>query len=165
MTMMTELLRDVAARCEAYVQAAPSRRVAPSDASVAALAALDAPFPDAPLSPDAVVHGLSGTGGPDMIGPEQFKPVFRTFREALGDLTIDVEQTIVQGDRCAAVCRVRGRHVGRALGGEPTNRVVDIRGVTIVRARDGKLVEGWNFFDFLGMYQQIGWVTTPVSPA
>jgi steroid delta-isomerase-like uncharacterized protein len=117
------------------------------------------------LSPDAVVHGLSGTGGPDMIGPEQFKPVFHTFREALGDLTIDVEQTIVQGDRCAAVCRVRGRHVGRALGGQPTNRAVDFRGVTIVRVRDGKLVEGWNFFDFLGMYQQIGWVTTPVSPA
>ena len=45
------------------------------------------------LSPDAVVHGLSGPGGPDMIGPEQFKPVFHTFREALGDLTIDVEAT------------------------------------------------------------------------
>lgn len=29
-------------------------------------------------------------------------------------------------------------------------------GGLIVRARDGKLVEGWNSFDFLSMYQQIG---------
>jgi predicted chitinase len=30
--------------------------------------------------------------------------------------------------------------------------------------RDGKIVEGWNCFDFLSMYQQIGWVNTPPTP-
>jgi hypothetical protein len=44
-----------------------------------------------------------------MIGPEQFKPVFHTFREALGDLTIDVEQTIVQGHP-VGLFRDRPRH-------------------------------------------------------
>jgi hypothetical protein len=29
---------------------------------------------------------------------------------------------------------------------------------------DGKLVEGWNVFDFLTMYQQIGWAATPLVP-
>jgi predicted ester cyclase len=120
---------------------------------------------DEMLAPDCVVHGLTGPGGPDMIGAVQFKPLFHMFREALGDLTIDVERTIVQGDVCAAYCRVRGKHVGRALGGEPTNQPVDFRGVTIFRVSDGKLVEGWNVFDFLSMYQQIGWVQSPVVPA
>jgi hypothetical protein len=37
--------------------------------------------------------------------------------------------------------------------------------VTIFRVRDGKLVEGWNVFDFLTMYQQMGWVGNPVTQA
>ena len=114
---------------------------------------------------DGVVHGLTGPGGPPIVGPEAFKPVFHMFREALGDLQIDIERTFVDGDVCIAHCRVKGRHVGRALGGEPTQRPVDFHGIAITRSKDGKLVEGWNVFDFLTMYQQIGWVPNPVAPA
>jgi predicted ester cyclase len=32
-----------------------------------------------------------------------------------------------------------------------------------VRVRDGKIVEGWNSFDQLGMLQQLGVVTLPGS--
>ena len=35
---------------------------------------------------------------------------------------------------------------------------------TTVRVEDGKIVEGWNSFDMLGMYQQIGWVANPPLP-
>ena len=74
-------------------------------------------------------------------------------------------QTVVEGDRVAAHCHVTGRHVGDALGGPATGRSIDIRGTTIGRVRDGKIVEGWNTFDFLTMYQQIGWVKSPVVGA
>lgn len=47
-----------------------------------------------------------------MRGTAPFKELFRTFREALGDLDIAVEKTVTEGDTCAAYCRVRGRHVG-----------------------------------------------------
>ncbi len=30
------------------------------------------------------------------------------------------------------------------------------------RVRDGRIAEGWNTFDFLTMYQQMGWVKSPV---
>jgi predicted ester cyclase len=116
------------------------------------------------MAPDGKVHGLSGPGGPPMIGPAAFKPVFHMFREALGDLEIVIERTLVDGEFCAAFCRVKGRHVGRALGGEPTGRPVELNGVTITRVRNGKLIEGWNVFDFLTMYQQMGWVPNPVVP-
>ena len=116
------------------------------------------------MAPDGPVHGLTGPDGPPMVGPAAFKPVFHTFREALGDLEVAVERTLVDGEFCTAFCRVKGRHVGSALGGPPTNRPVDFTGVTIARVRDGKLIEGWNVFDFLTMYQQIGWVPNPVSP-
>jgi ketosteroid isomerase-like protein len=57
---------------------------------------------------DFVVHGLGGPGDPPMVGAAAFKELFRTFREALGDLEIAVEKTVVQGDHCAAFCRVKG---------------------------------------------------------
>jgi predicted ester cyclase len=117
------------------------------------------------MAADSRVFGLTGPGGPPMVGPAAFKPVFHTFREALGDLEIIVERTMVEGELCTAYCRVKGRHVGRALGGDPTGRPVDFHGMLIARVRDGKLVEGWNVFDFLTMYQQIGWVSNPVAPA
>jgi len=113
------------------------------------------------LAADAVVHGLSTS---PMIGIAPFKELFRTFREALGDLAIVVERTVVEGDTCASYCRVTGRHVGHALGGPPTGNPVAFSGIAITRMRDGRIVEGWNCFDFLTMYQQIGWVKTPPLP-
>ena len=37
--------------------------------------------------------------------------------------------------------------------------------MTIARMKDGKIIQGWNTFDFLTMYQQLGWVPNPVLPA
>ena len=38
----------------------------------------------------------------------------------------------------------------------PTNKAVSITGMCIARVENGKIVEGWNNFDFLSMYQQLG---------
>jgi predicted ester cyclase len=81
---------------------------------------------------------------------------------AFGDLKVDVVQTVVEGDRVATLCHVTARHVGDAMGGKATQKPVDFWGITIGRVRDGRIVEGWNTFDFLTMYQQMGWVKAPV---
>ena len=113
------------------------------------------------MAPDALVHGL---GTEPIRGPEGFKPYFRTMRAALGDLEVRVERTVVQGEMVAAHCHVIARHVGDTLGGPATGRPVEFWGITIARVVNGKLVEGWNAFDFLSMYQQLGWVKAPVVP-
>ena len=113
------------------------------------------------MARDGVVHGL---GDAPIRGPEEFKPYFRTMRAALGDLEVRVERTVVQDDTVAAHCHVIARHVGDALGGPATGRPVEFWGMTIARVVDGKLIEGWNCFDFLSMYQQLGWVKSPVAP-
>ena len=33
---------------------------------------------------------------------------------------------------------------------------MEITGISIVRIKDGKIVEGWNNFDFMTMYKQLG---------
>lgn len=113
---------------------------------------------------ELLVHGLAGPGAPPMRGTAAFKTVFHTFREALGDLEITVERSVTEGDTCAVYCRVTGRHIGHALGGAPTGNPVEFTGTTICRVRDGRIVEAWNCFDFLTMYQQIGWVNDPPLP-
>jgi predicted ester cyclase len=38
----------------------------------------------------------------------------------------------------------------------PTNRTINISGMVFARVKDGKLIEGWNNFDFLSLYKQLG---------
>lgn len=114
------------------------------------------------MAPHGIAHGL---GSQPLKGPDEFKPLFRMFREALGDLQIDVDRTVVQGDMVAAHCRVVARHVGNGLGGAPSWRPVEFWGMTILRVKDDQIVEGWNTFDFLTMYQQMGWVANPPLPS
>jgi steroid delta-isomerase-like uncharacterized protein len=108
------------------------------------------------LSADALAHGLPG--GPSR-GPQAFRPVFHTFRGAFPDLRIVVERTVTEGDVVAAYCHVTGTHTGIGLGIPPTGKTVDFHGVTIARVTDGAIREGWNCFDFLTMYQQLGVVS------
>jgi predicted ester cyclase len=113
------------------------------------------------MAADALVHGLNEA---PIRGPGEFKPYFRTVRAALGDLEVRVVRTVVQGDTVAAHCHVVARHVGDAFGGPATGKSVDFYGITIARVVNGRMVEGWNVFDFLRMYQQLGWIKAPVLP-
>jgi predicted ester cyclase len=113
------------------------------------------------MHPEAVAYGLTAE---PVRGPAQFKPYYRALKAALGGIHIEVLRTIVEGDVCAIHCQVKATHSGGTLGGPATGRAVDFCGVTIVRVADGRIIEGWNCFDFLTMYQQIGWVRNPVLP-
>jgi len=63
---------------------------------------------------------------------------------------------IAEGDLVAARCSVRGKHTGDHLGFAASDSPVEFTGITIVRIKDGKIVEAWNNFDFMKMYKQIG---------
>jgi steroid delta-isomerase-like uncharacterized protein len=105
------------------------------------------------LTPDFVAHGLPG--GP-LRGAAGFKPLVQSFRGAFPDISITIERVVAQGDFVTTLCRVRGTHTGDTLGIPATGRQVDFQGMTMGRAIDGRLQEGWNVYDFLTMYQQLG---------
>jgi len=50
-----------------------------------------------------------------------------------------------------------------AMGMAATGRQVQFQGVTIVRIEQGKLMEGWNTFNQLEMFQQLGVVNLPLA--
>ena len=73
-----------------------------------------------------------------------------------GNIEVVVEDTIAEGDKVVARCSVRGKHVGDSLGFKATGAQAEFDGITIVRVKNGKIVEAWNNFDFMKMYRQLG---------
>ena len=114
---------------------------------------------------EAVARGLADEGGAPLRGPAGFKPFFRRFREAFPELEVVVEETVSEGDKVAARCTVRGRHGGDTLGFAASGRAVEFTGMTIARVRGGKIVEAWNNFDFMSMFQQLGAPVPGAAPA
>ncbi len=111
---------------------------------------------DEMFAADGIAHGLSDDLENPLKGPAGFKPFHETFRGAFPDIEVVVEDMIAEGDLVAARCSVRGTHTGDHLGIAATNAPVQFTGMSIVRIKDGKIVEGWNNFDFMKMNKQIG---------
>jgi steroid delta-isomerase-like uncharacterized protein len=111
---------------------------------------------DEMFAENGIAHGLADESGEALRGPTGYKPFFRKFRAAFPDIEVVVEDTVTEGDKVAARCRVRGKHQSDSLGFAATQRPMEITGMTIVRVRDGKIVEAWNNFDFMSMFKQLG---------
>lgn len=108
---------------------------------------------------DGIANGLNDENGNPYRGPEGFKKLHRAFLSAYPDLKIDVVDTVVEGDKIAARCRVTGSHAGHGIGVAPTNQQVEFTGMVIVQVKDEKIVEAWNEFNFMEMYKQVGALT------
>jgi len=111
---------------------------------------------DAMFDQAGIIHGLSTPDGKELIGPAGFKTFYHSLRSALSDISIEVVHSMSKGDFAVAHCRVTARHTGDGLGMKATDKPIEFWGFTLARVVDGKLVEGWNTFDFLAMYEQLG---------
>lgn len=111
---------------------------------------------DEMFAAEGIAHGLSDDVATPMRGPADFKLFHGKFREAFPDILVAVEDMVAEGDKVAARCSVTGKHLGDSLGFKATNANVGFGGITIVRIKDGKIVEAWNHFDFMNMHRQLG---------
>ena len=111
------------------------------------------------MAPDAKFHGLDG----QTLGMPEFKAFQGAFRQAMPDIQVRLVHTIVEGEMVAMHCEVTGTHTGEGIGIKPTGKPVRFGGMCIGVFRDGRIREGWNCFDFMTMYQQLG--VLPAVPA
>ena len=111
---------------------------------------------DEMFAEDGIAHGLAQDAAEPLRGATGFKPFFQKFRDAFPDIEVVVEDTVSEGDKVAARCTVRGKHQSDSLGFAATQQPMEITGISIVRVRDGKIVEAWNNFDFMSMFRQLG---------
>ena len=101
----------------------------------------------------------------DIVGIEGLKQFVSMIRSAVPDLRITLEDDIAEGDKVVSRWMAQGTHQGELMGIAPTGNRVTIRGITIHRIGEGKIIEEWENWDALGMMQQIGAIPSPEQQA
>ncbi len=110
---------------------------------------------------DAAVHelfhveGIGHLEGADVRGPAQFLEARSVLLEAFPDLNVTVEATAAEGADVAVRWSAAGTHQGAALGIPASRRRASFRGVTWLRFKDGRIVEGWDNWNVGGLLQQL----------
>ena len=89
-------------------------------------------------------------------GPEGVKEMVGGYRAAFSDLQITIMDQLAEGDKVATRWRAVGTHDGELWGITPTGKKTTVTGIAFDRVTDGKLIEGWDNWDALGMMRQLG---------
>jgi steroid delta-isomerase-like uncharacterized protein len=101
------------------------------------------------LAPDIVAHTPWAKAG---VEQEQVL----SFGTAFPDMTITIEDELVDGDKVVTRQTVRGTHQGEGIGLPPTGKQATWEVVAIARIADGKIAETWTYPDTHGLVQQLG---------
>lgn len=109
-----------------------------------ATAALSPSFND-PTLPAGRPQGLAG--------PLQAS---QTFRTAVPDLTAEITDMVVAGDRVAVHLRLKGHFTGQFGKAIGKGQVIDFQAFDLYRIQDGQIAENWHLEDNLGLMRQMG---------
>jgi steroid delta-isomerase-like uncharacterized protein len=109
---------------------------------------------EAIVSPDYVIHDPSLPR--EFRGVEGAKDLVAMYRAAVAGLRVTIEHQHAEGDYVTTRFTARGTHAGDLLGVPATGLQVEVRGITISRCQDGRVVEEWEICDLLGVLRQIG---------
>src|SRR5690349_4782919 len=93
------------------------------------------------LHSEAIVHGL-GTDT-EKTGHEAFKPFYKNFRASFPLVHVALQPIFDTDEFEAADCVVTVTNT--------EEKQAQFTGIVIGRFKDGKLIEGWNGFDFMTM--------------
>jgi predicted ester cyclase len=103
------------------------------------------------LAPDAVIHG----GGIDTAEAEGFCPFYDRLRGAFSEIHVEVQDSIAQADKVCVRWSCTAKYTRNGLGVAATGAAVHVTSISILRVANGKLVEGWQNWDMLGLIEQI----------
>ena len=90
------------------------------------------------------------------VGIEGVKALAKSVRVGLPDYREEIKLLIDGGEYIVVELLIEGTHAGPMNGIEPTGKAVAFRDVTILRLRDGKIIEQSGLSDYLTMFQQLG---------
>ncbi len=111
---------------------------------------------DEVVSPDVKFHMPGNT-----MTFEPYKQFVHGVYESLPDLHHDIQDLIAEGDRVVMRAVDSGTQKGEFMGVAPTGNKVKISAIGIFCFKEGKIVEGWEELDMMGLMQQIGAIPAP----
>lgn len=111
------------------------------------------------MAADARYHGPHMPGG--TADRDTWRRAIEMYRSAFPDSHVVYDELIAFGDVVVGRWTATATHTGSLPGLEPTGKRISLDGIQVFRLRDGKIVEGWEQLDMLGMWQQLGVATLP----
>jgi steroid delta-isomerase-like uncharacterized protein len=91
-----------------------------------------------------------------MTGPEEFlAKAYTPLVAAIPDLSVVIEDCVAEGDQVVVRWHATGTHSGEGMGLPPSGRHISFRGMTWIRYRDGKMIEGWDSWNLQGLLKAL----------
>lgn len=107
------------------------------------------------LAAPGLVVEYSHFQGP-VRGVDAFREALARTFAAFPDLVTEADEVIVSGDRATVRWTYRGTHqAGELYGVAPAGTAVEVRGVTVYRIRDGRVVEEVGVADTASLRAQL----------
>lgn len=127
----------------------------------------DMTFVDEMFSPEYAGHDPTDFNPEtrEAHGHDDVKTFVGMVRAAVPDIHFTVDDVIAEGDKVIARWTARGTHTRDLPGIPATGRRATVAGITIYRIVDGRIAEGWQNWDTVGMMQQLGILPCPSSNA
>jgi steroid delta-isomerase-like uncharacterized protein len=112
------------------------------------------------VSPNVVFEALPG------IPPtyEGWKQAHSMFLAAFPDQAITIEDELAEGNTVVTRWTFSATHQGALMGIPATGKSIAIKGISIDRISDGKVVGHSAQIDMLGLLQQLGAIPAPQTP-
>lgn len=111
------------------------------------------------FTPDFVGHDPAS---PEEIrGPEGFRSNVAAVRSAFPDFRTEVVDQVAEKNRVVTRYVTTGTHEGELAGIPPTGKRIEVAGMGIDYFSEDKISESWEYYDVLGMMQQMGVIPYP----
>jgi predicted ester cyclase len=94
---------------------------------------------------------------------EEFVAHVKMIHGGLPDFIISLEEPCAEGDMVTSRYVMSGTHQGEFLGIPPTGNRLKGSGILIFRLKNRKVVELWEEFDSVGLFEQLGMELKPIE--
>lgn len=98
-------------------------------------------------------------------GPDGPLVVSRRMRAAVPDLSCEIEQLLVVGDRVVTHLHFRGHFTGRFGDVQGRGQAIDFIATDIYRIANGRITDNWHLEDNLTLLGQMGLVRQEAAPS
>jgi len=105
--------------------------------------------------------------GEKYTGPEGARRNAEGWLTPFADVSVEILNVIASGDWAVAECVGRGTHSGpmQTPMGEvpPTGKEMELHFCSLIKVRDGKIVEGRDYYDAMTVVTQLGLMPEPAA--
>jgi steroid delta-isomerase-like uncharacterized protein len=104
------------------------------------------------IADDYVDYGHQPPGRGVQGAKSDHKETARAFEDA----RFDIDEMFGSDDRVTVSWTLRATHTGPFAGVSPTQKKIEVRGISLYRLREGKITETRNLPDLLALFTQLG---------